>query len=122
MYMSNSKDKRDHPRFKVSDGAFAFINNIPFTIQNISEGGLQLQSVVFDYSSTNDLLLDLFLRNDNFYLQNIPVRLVRFQKNLSSSAFSRVHVTCFGLQFGELTQQQKTRLDSFIARSTTGEA
>ena len=122
MYMSKSKEKRNYPRFRVSDGAFAFINNNPFTIRNISEGGLQLQSVVFDDSLSDDMLLDIFLNNDNFYLQNIPVRLVRCQKNMSSSPFSNKHVNCFGLQFGELTPQQKTRLDSFMARSAIGEA
>ena len=121
IYMSQNKEKRNYPRFRVSDGAFAFINNIPFTIQDISEGGLQLQSVAFDDSPSDDMYLDLFLNNDNFYLQNIPVRLVRFQKNISSSSFSNVHVTCFGLEFGELTPQQKIRLDSFLARSVTGE-
>ena len=120
--MSKSKEKRNYPRFRVSDGAFAFINNIPFTIQNISEGGLQLQTVVIADSPSGDMLIDIFLKNDNFYLQNIPVRLVRFQKNISSSPFSNVHVKCFGLEFGELTPHQKIRLDSFIARSTIGEA
>ena len=120
--MSKSKEKRNYPRFRVSDGAFAFINNNPFTIRNISEGGLQLQSVVFDDSLSDDMLLDIFLNNDNFYLQNIPVRLVRCHKNMSSSPFSNIHVNCFGLQFGELTPQQKTRLDSFISRSAIGEA
>jgi hypothetical protein len=120
--MSQSKEKRNHPRFRVSDGAFAFINNIPFTIQNISEGGLQLQTVVIADSPSDDMLMDIVLKNDNFYLQNIPVRLVRFQKNISSSPFSNVHVKCFGLEFGELTSHQKIRLDSFIARSTTGQA
>lgn len=122
MYMSISKEKRNYPRFRVSDGAFAFINNVPFTIQNISEGGLQLQTVVFDDSPSDDMLMEIVLKNDNFYLQNIPVRLVRFQKNMSSSPFSNVHVKCFGLEFGELTPHQKIRLDSFIARSTTGQA
>ena len=119
--MSKHNEKRNYPRFTVSDGAFAFINNTPFTIRNISEGGLQLQSVVFDDSPSDDMLLDIFLKKDNFFLQHLPVRLIRFQKKRSSSSFSRIHVNCFGLQFGELTLTQKARLDSFIARSTNGE-
>ena len=106
----------------MTEGAFAFINNTPFSIRNISEGGMQLQSVVFDDSPPDEMLLDIFLKKDNFYLQNIPVRLVRFQKNNAASPFSSVQVKCFGLQFGELTEQQKTRLDYFIAHSATGEA
>ena len=122
MDMSKSNEKRKHTRFTVSDGAFAFINNIPFTVRNISKGGLHLQSVSFDDSPSDDMLLDIFLKNDNFYLQNIPVRLVRLQNINPSSSFSRVHIKCFGLQFRELSPQQKIRIDSFIARSATGEA
>lgn len=116
-----SSEKRKHPRFSISEGAFAFINNTPFTLRNISEGGLQLQSVMHDDAPSGDMMLDIFVKNDNFYLQDIPVRLVRLQKNKPSSSFSGEHLTCFGLQFGELTPQQKTRIDSFIIRSTIGE-
>jgi len=120
--VSDSSDRRLHTRFRVSEGAFAFINNIPFTIKNISEGGLKLQSVVFEGTPEENMVLDIFLNSENFYLQNIPVRLVRFQKSCSSSPFSTVHVKCFGLQFGEMTEQQKTRLDYFIAHSTAAES
>ena len=83
---------------------------------------MQLHSVVFDDSPLDEMLVDIFLNQDNFYLQNIPVRLVRIQKNKVTSPFSSVNIKCFALQFGELTQQQKTRLDYFIAHSMTGEA
>ena len=120
--MSEGSDRRKNTRFKVSDGALAFINNTPFTIRNISKGGVHLHSVVFDDSPPDEMLLDIFLKKENFYLQNIPVRLIRFQRENASSPFSSTHVNCFGLQFGELTQQQKSRLDFFLARSATGEA
>lgn len=120
--MSNNSERRMYARFQVIDGAFAFINNTPFTIQNISQGGMKLNSVVFDESPPDEIVLDIFLKDENFFLENIPVRLVRFQKNTSMSPFSTTHSKCFGLQFGELTQQQKTRLDHFIARSSSGQA
>ena len=120
--MSDNVERRLFSRFKVTDGAFAFINNTPFVIQNISKGGVQLKSVVFDETPPEEMVLDIFLKDHNFYLQNIPVRLVRFHKNSSLSPFSNAHVKIFGLQFGELTQQQKSRLDFFIASSSSGEA
>lgn len=120
--MTENRERRKYTRFRVTEGAFAFINKIPFTIGNISENGVQLQSVVFDGSPNEEMLLDFFLQNDNFYLQDLPVRLVRFQRKYSCSPFSNTEIKFFGLQFGELTQQQKTRLDYFIAHSTIGEA
>ena len=83
---------------------------------------MHLQTVAYEDSPSDDMVMDIFLKNDNFFLQNIPVRLVRFQKNISRSPFSNVHVKCFGLKFGELTSHQKIRLDAFIARSATREA
>ena len=118
----NNSDRRAYTRFKVVDGAFAFIANTPFIIQNISEGGMALNSVVYDDSPPEEMLLDMFLKDENLFLENIPVRLVRFQKNISLSPFSTTHSKCFGLQFGELTEQQKTRLDHFIARSSSAQA
>lgn len=120
--MPDASERRKYSRFQVTEDAFAFINNNTFSIRNISEGGMQLESVVFDDTPPEEMLLDIFLKKDNFYLQNIPVRLIRYQKNNSASAFSSVHVKCFGLQFGKLTAQQKTMLDYFIAHSTIGEA
>ncbi len=115
-------DRRTSKRFEVCDGAFAFINNTPFTIRNVSEGGMRLQSVVFEDAPQEDMTLDIFLRNENFYLQDIPVRLVNVQENHDNVPFSRLRVRCIGLQFGKLTAQQKTRLDFFISQTTTGEA
>lgn len=120
--MIDKNERRAYTRFKVTDGAFAFIHNTPFIIQNISKGGVKLKSVLFEGSPSEEMMVDIFLKDDNFYLQNIPVRLVRFQKNASSSPFGTTHVRCFGLQFGDLTEQQKSRLDYFIARSSSGEA
>lgn len=116
------KDRRRHKRFKVCDGAFAFINNSPFTIQNISKGGLRLQSVIYDDNPPNDMMLDIFLKNEDFYLQGIPVRLVSISSIDPKTPFSSIRERSFGLQFGEMTAQQKTRLDYFISRSATTEA
>lgn len=117
-----NEERRRHKRFQVSDGAFAFINNMPFTIRNISTGGMSLQSVFFEDAAQEDLTLDLFLQDEKLYLQDIPVRLINVRKNHAGSPFSTIPVRCLGLQFGDLTEQQKTRLDFFISQTTTGAA
>jgi len=122
MTMLDEGDRRKTKRFLVAEDAFAFINNTPFLIRNISHGGMKLQSVAFDDAPPEHMTLDIFLKSENFYLQDIPVRLIRLQKNFAMTPFTSIQVKCFGLQFGELTEQQKTRLDYFISRSTTGEA
>lgn len=120
--LADNNERRKHKRFQVCDGAFAFINNIPFTICNISEGGMRLQTVVFEDAPLDEMTLDIFLKDKNFYLQGIPVRLVTVRKKHANSPFSTLQVRSLGLQFGELSEQQKTRLDSFISQTTAGEA
>ena len=120
--LANKNDRRRHKRFHICDGAFAFINNIPFTIRNISQGGMRLQSVVYEDAPPDEMTLDIFLKDKDFYLQDIPVRLVTVREKLANSPFSTLQVRCLGLQFGVLTEQQKTRLDAFIFQTTTGEA
>ena len=118
MNMADDRERRRHPRFQVSEGAFAFINNIPFSILNVSAGGIKLQTVLFDEVPPEQMRLDIFLKNENFYLQDIPVRLVRLKKAYARTPFTSTQLHCFGLQFGELTEQQKTRLDYFISRNS----
>ncbi len=118
---TGSDEKRKAVRFLMSDGVFAFISNTPFLIQNISETGVKLESVVFEGAPADEMLMDIVMRNEDFFLQNIPVRLVRVQK-IDTAPFSHIPSQCFGLQFGELTQQQKTRLDYFMTRCATSEA
>lgn len=122
MNMVGDRERRLHPRFQVGEGAFAFINNIPFSIMNVSSGGIKLQSVLFDDVPPEHMTLDLFQKNENFYLQNIPVRLVQVRKTYARTPFASTQLRCFALQFGELTEQQKTRLDYFISHSSLIEA
>lgn len=118
----NKSDRRRHTRFKVCEGAFAFINNIPYAIRNISHGGLRLETVFCGDEELDEISLDIFLRDENLYLQDIPVRLVNVWKDYPHSPFSAMGVRCLGLQFADLTEQQLTRLDLFMSRSTTGVA
>ena len=118
MNMAGNRERRQHPRFQIGEGAFAFINNIPFSILNVSAGGMKLQSALYDDVPSEYMTLDIFLKNENFYLQDIPVRLVRIKKGYARSPFITSNLSCFGLQFGELTEQQKTRLDYFISHNS----
>lgn len=117
-----NQDRRQHPRFRVRDGAYAFINNIPFTIQDISEGGMRIKSVVYDEAPLENLKIDIFVNNGKFYLKDVPVRLVSLLQDEATTPFSAIHVKRFGFQFEDLTDQQKHLLDSLITYNSVGEA
>lgn len=117
-----NRERRKFPRFRVREGAYAFIDNIPFTIQDISEGGMKLQSVVFDETPVENLTVDIFVNNGKFYLKGIPVRLISLLQDDTASPFNVIHVKRFGFKFEELTDQQKHLLDNLITYNTVGEA
>jgi hypothetical protein len=117
-----TRERRKHKRYLVPEDTYAFIMHTPFVIRNISKGGLCLQSVIFDHAPPVETSLDIFCKQDNFYLQDIPVRLVALHKDLNKNTFTTLQIKYFGFQFGELTGQQETRLDYFISHHTCGES
>lgn len=120
--MLQSSERRKFPRYRVREGAYAFINNIPFTIQDISEGGMKLQSVVYDEAPVENLTVDIFVNTGKFYLKDVPVKLVSLLQDETTSPFNVVHVKRFGFKFENLTDQQKHLLDNLITYNTVGEA
>lgn len=122
MMPSVAEDRRSSRRYIVREGAFAFIDNTPFTIQNISEGGMLLQSVVFDDTPDEHLMLDIFLKREEIYLKNIPVRLISQLKSRSSTPFSAIQVRYYGLAFENLNEQQRDLLEFLLNNNTVGEA
>jgi len=116
------QERRSSRRYLVQEGAFAFINNTPFTIQNISEGGMMLQSVVFDDTPDEHLVLDIFLKSEDLYLKNIPVRLVSHSKSRSTTPFSAIQVRLYGLAFENLDEEQRILLDTLISKDAEGQA
>ena len=116
------EERRSTRRYLVQEGAFAFIDNTPFTIQNISEGGMMLQSVVFDDTPDENLMLDIFLKSEGIYMKNIPVRLISHLKSRPSTPFSAVQAMLYGLAFEGLDDHQRNLLDYLIHNNTVGEA
>ena len=119
---STKLERRQYPRFRVREGSYAFINNIPFTIQDISEGGMQLKSVVFDERPHDNLKVDIFISNSKFYIKGVPVRLINLLHDDSTTPFSAIYAKRFGFKFEELTEQQRNFLENLIANNTDGEA
>jgi c-di-GMP-binding flagellar brake protein YcgR len=116
------EERRQYARFQVGEGAYAFIDSIPFTIQDISMGGMKIQSVIFDDALPEDVRVDIFVNNADFYLRDIPVRLVCMLQNEATTPFTAIRVSSFGFEFGDLTGQQKKLVDDFITHNTVGEA
>ena len=112
------KEKRNFPRYILKGRAIAVLSPtdiMPYQIIDISRNGL-----AFSYRGSEgwgDDLLELILQDDeNFYLDKIPIRIISDSPLDESSQYLR---RC-GVQFGELTPNQKAQLDYFIQKHLVG--
>jgi hypothetical protein len=117
-------DRRKHKRFKVKDGAFATVpsNYLVGKIENISKGGVSFTCLDSGKQSSSMPVLEIFSKDDGFYLKEIPFKLV-------SDTDLENHVPCSSLQmkqisgeFANLTEYQMSQLDYFIHHFTNAEA
>ncbi len=115
-------ERRRYKRYRVKEGALAFLGAVPGSISDISEGGLAVHYVVFEKQPEEDLQLDIFFGRDDFYLADLPGRKVSDADSSPDVTFSRIRVRRMGVQFGELTGEQKSRLKYFILHNTLGDA
>lgn len=112
-------DNRRHKRFRVREGALAFLGSIPGTIFDISQGGMCVNYVVFENDPDQELKLDIFFSEGDFYLPDIPCRIVSDTDYPSIAPFSAVQVKRLGIQFGELSSEQEAGLQNFLLHNTT---
>ena len=120
--MNDEEERRKHKRYRVKKGALALIDNIPGTIVDISKKGLAINYTVFGKEPVENLRLDIFLSSDDFYLQDVPAKLVSsLDKSVSKSSFGSIRVKRYGLQFGEMTEEQESSLKYFIIHNTIAE-
>lgn len=115
-------ERRSQKRFRVKEGALAFLGHTPGDIIDISEGGMAIHYLVFDKEPDSQFRLDIFFGADDFYLSDIPTKLVSDIQSQPESPFSAVRVKRLGLCFGELNEKQKSRLKYFILNNTVAEA
>ncbi len=114
-------ERRRHKRYRVKEGALAFLGTVPGSISDISEGGLAVHYVVFENQPGEDLQLDIFFGSADFYLADLPGIKVSEADSSPDTTFSRIRVRRLGVKFGELTREQRSRLEYFIHHNTIGE-
>jgi hypothetical protein len=84
-------------------------------------GGLRCDYVTEQASSIEATELDIFMTNSDFGFYKIPCQTVWHRIAYESPLTSIIRREC-GVQFGEMTDSQLSRLEYFIQNYTTGEA
>jgi len=114
-------DRRRHKRYRVREGALAFLGPIPGTITDISRGGMSVKYVVFEKRPEQTLKLDIFFSEEDFFLPDIPAFLVSDVDYPSEAPFSAVQIKRLGIKFGELSSEQEASLQHFLLHNTVAE-
>jgi hypothetical protein len=115
--MGQQMDRRMYKRFKVQEASFAFIEKdvkILCKLKNIGRGGVSLITVANAEQIPEIFDMDIFVSGRVFYLKNLPAKKIsEVAVNHTSfvNAFSKSQI---GIEFGELTDSQVSRLEDFI--------
>ena len=120
--MGRRIDRRTHQRFKVREESFAFIESdakILCKIKNIGRGGVSLMTIANAEQIPEIFDVDIFVSGRVFYLKDLPAKKISEIHTNSSSLFNAFIKSRIGIQFGELTDSQLSRLDDFIQNYAT---
>ena len=118
-------DRRQMKRFKVAEGAFAALinhGNKLGQIKDISEKGLSFRYIDSQDEHSEARELKIVLGSGGLCVDRVPVKKVTDFEIKSEFSFSSIKMRRAGLQFGNLTPEQQTRLNNFIQNHTIGEA
>ena len=118
-------DRRKLPRFIAQNGAYAAINNDSLKvgqIQNISKGGLALRYLDNGKQTEGPHKVDIFVSDNDFYLKNLPVKIISDVYIDSKIPFSTTSIRQCSGQFAELTPSQLFQLDHFLKFYTLDKA
>ena len=119
-----SDERRQQKRFKAQEGAFAALvaqDNRLGQIKDISIQGLSFRYIDGNETLENANELKIILGDQGLYLDNLPFKKIADFEIRSEFSFSTVKMRQIGLEFGELTAEQKIRLDRFIQYHTISE-
>ncbi len=110
-------ERRKHKRFKVPRDAFVAIR--PHyaevgQITDVSMGGLGFHCLATEEPSSEESELDIFLSGRAFWLYRVPFRTIWSVEIAGRTPLTSVPMRQSGVQFGELTPNQRSELESFI--------
>jgi hypothetical protein len=117
-------EARNHQRFRAGEGVFVILkpsHSHVGRLIDISMGGLAFDYVVDGVLPKPPAELEIFVKGGAFRMNGIPCKAI-WAKTTEEGRVSTLKKRRCGVQFGELTDQQKAKLKEFIETYTTGEA
>ena len=119
-------ERRRDKRFKVMDGGVALVtppgphSTVVGDIIDISMNGLSFRYLADKALPAEAKELTIASARDKFYLRGLPIRAVS-DFEIAKIPFGSLSPRRHGLEFGDLTDEQAARLESFIASHAAAE-
>ncbi|MCW9097754.1 MAG: PilZ domain-containing protein [Ignavibacteriaceae bacterium] len=118
-------ERRKFIRFLVQDNTFATLGSVFYKVGKVND--ISIKGLSFSYLSENieagsnsdSSRVDIFLSKNNFYLTNVPCKIVYDIPNHISSKNHSVMMYRCGLYFGKLPKIQLKLLSIFIKKHAT---
>ena len=124
--MSNnieSYERRRYKRFQAESGAFVVPKASKrriWQILDISRGGLAFRYIPFGEEIMESSELEILTRDTLFFLEKIPYRSIS-ECDIHEEHLSNYQLKRHSVQFGDLTNNQISRLEHFIQNHTVSE-
>jgi hypothetical protein len=118
----NPFERRKYKRFKAAPGTYAVLGAEASKlgqIKDISMGGLAFRYLANEARADNADKLGIVIRRNSFYVNNISIRTVSDFELARENAFSTVIVRQQGVQFSELTPEQRSQLEYILKYHTS---
>lgn len=118
----NHFERRKHKRFKATQGAYAVLGpeiSKLGQIKDISMGGLAFKYLADEARPNGAGELDIIIRQNSFYVKEIPIQTVSDFELARENAFSTVRLRQQGVQFSKLTSDQTSQLELFLKHHTS---
>jgi len=116
---------RKNPRFRAKEHTLVKLQSESDEevgqLIDISKDGLALLFTSGEESSPNFSALGVFLFDDDFFVDQIPFRIVSDIELANEIPFNIITYRRYAVKFEELTPEQISKLDHFLLNHTLGE-
>ena len=124
MRREENRERRKYTRFRAKDGALIELRSYRGKlgeIIDISKGGLAFRYIDIGDRPKGSFEVEIFLKETGFRLEKVPARTVSDLKTTKYFPYSSTKTRRQGVEFGELTHNQISKLEHFIKNYTRGE-
>jgi hypothetical protein len=114
-------ERRVHKRYKAREGTVAFLGeplNIMGSVIDVSKGGLAFRYIANGKRPSESFELDILYSHEPVYIDRMPFRTVSDTEITGESGSKLFPLRRCGVQFGELTEVQKSQLEYLIENHT----